>query len=93
MKTVAEGVATRTAFELPLGILRHHLNDFVLLREDAIRDATRRLIETTRNLCELSGGIALAAAESHRDDLRGKKVVVVQSGANIAPDALRDLMS
>src|ERR1700757_1221387 len=50
--TFAEGLATRTAFELPQRILRERLDDFVLVSEDALRDATRLMIEKTRNLAE-----------------------------------------
>ncbi len=50
--TFAEGLATRTAFELPQRILRELLDDFVLVSEDALRTATRLMIEKTRNLVE-----------------------------------------
>src|SRR5690242_20828249 len=52
--TFAEGLATRTAFELPQRIMREKLDDFVLVSEDAMRDATRLMIEKTRNLVERS---------------------------------------
>src|SRR5580693_3216553 len=59
--TFAEGLATRTAFELPQRILRELLDDFVLVSEDALRAATRLMIEKTRNLVEPAGAAALAA--------------------------------
>ncbi len=43
--TFAEGLATRTAFELPQQIMRDLLDDFVLVTEAALRDATRLMIE------------------------------------------------
>jgi threonine dehydratase len=39
--TFAEGLATRTAFELPQQIMRALLDDFVLVSEDALKAATR----------------------------------------------------
>src|SRR5215468_11023019 len=59
--TFAEGLATRTAFELPQRILRESLDDFVLVAEDALKAATRLMIEKTRNLVEPAGAAALAA--------------------------------
>src|SRR5580698_4175684 len=50
--TFAEGLATRTAFELPQRILRELLDDFVLVSDDAIAQAARTMIEKTRNLVE-----------------------------------------
>src|SRR5262249_51652055 len=52
MATYAEGLATRTAFELTQQILRDRLDDFVLVSEDELRAAQRTMIETTRNLIE-----------------------------------------
>ena len=38
MGTAAEGLATRVGFELPQRILWEHLDEFVLVREDELRD-------------------------------------------------------
>src|SRR6266511_1640433 len=62
MGTFAEGLATRTAFELPQRILWERLDDFVLVEEHELRDATYRMIELTRNLVEPAGAAALAGA-------------------------------
>jgi hypothetical protein len=48
METFAEGLATRTAFELPQRILWRFLDDFVLVSDDEIRAAQALMIETTR---------------------------------------------
>src|SRR5215216_1476565 len=50
MGTLAEGLATRTAFELPQRILWEHLDDFVLVPESEIHASMALMIETTRNL-------------------------------------------
>ena len=42
METFAEGLATRTAFELPQRILWQWLDDFVLVSDDEIRAAQAR---------------------------------------------------
>jgi threonine dehydratase len=55
MHTFAEGLATRTAFELPQSILRSRLDDFVLVSDDELAEATYLLIEKTRNLVEPAG--------------------------------------
>ena len=70
--TFAEGLATRVPFELPQQILWEHLDDFVLVSDDEIREATRLMIEHTRNLVEPAGAAPLAAALKLADRLRGK---------------------
>ncbi len=89
--TFAEGLATRTAFELPQRILWELLDDFVLVSEDALKIATRVMIEKTRNLVEPAGAAALAAVLGTPERFAGRKVAVVCSGGNISPAQLVDL--
>jgi threonine dehydratase len=91
--TYAEGLATRVPFELPQQILWEHLDDFVLVSDDEIRDANRLMIEHTRNLVEPAGAAPLAAALKLEDRLRGKRVALVLSGGNISPAQLATLFS
>jgi threonine dehydratase len=91
--TFAEGLATRTAFELPQQILQEHLDDFVLVDDEEIRAGQLSLIESTRNLVEASGAAALAAAVRMRAQLAGKRIAVVVSGGNASREQLRNLLS
>ncbi len=89
--TFAEGLATRTAFELPQRILRDLLDDFILVSEDALKAATRLMIEKTRNLVEPSGAAALTAVLSDPGRFAGRKVAIICSGGNISPAQLAGL--
>jgi threonine dehydratase len=91
--TFAEGLATRTAFELPQQIMWDRLDDFVLVTEEALRDATRLMIEKTRNLVEPSGAAALAAVLSAPGRFRGRNVALICSGGNISPAQLAALLA
>ena len=91
--TFAEGLATRTGFELPQRILWDLLDDFVLVSEDDLRFATRELIEVTRNLVEGAGAAAWAGARKIADRLAGTRVAVICSGGNVNPVQLVDLLS
>jgi threonine dehydratase len=90
--TSAEGLATRVGFELPQRILWEHLDEFVLVSEDELRDATRSMIEHTRNLVEGAGAAPLAGALRLRDRLEGKRVALVCTGGNVTLDQLRALL-
>jgi len=90
--TAAEGLATRVPFELPQRILWEGLDDFVLVSDDELRRATLHLIELTRNLVELAGAAALAAALKLRERLAGRRVAIVCSGGNISPAQLAELL-
>src|SRR5215470_4493745 len=89
--TFAEGLATRTAFDLPQRILWRLLDDFVLVSDDALRAATRTMIEKTRNLVEPSGAAALAAVLADPERFAGRSVAIVCSGGNISPAQLVQL--
>jgi threonine dehydratase len=91
--TIAEGLATRTAFELPQRILREHLDEFVLVSDDDLRDAQTILIEATRNLVEAAGAASLAAAMQLRDRLAGRRVALILSGGNASPRQLLDVLT
>ena len=91
--TFAEGLATRTAFELPQQIMWELLDDFVLVSDEALRCATRVMIEKTRNLVEPAGAAALAAVLGEPRRFAGRKVAIVCSGGNISPGAPGDAVA
>ena len=92
METFAEGLATRTAFNVPQKILRDHLDDFILVSEQELVDAVILGIEKTHNLVEASGAASLAAAAKLRERLQGKRVAIIMSGGNITLEQLRQLI-
>src|SRR5215469_3305467 len=89
--TFAEGLATRTAFELPQRILREMLDDFVLVSDADIAQGTRLMIEKTRNLVEPAGAASLAAVLADQARFSGRNVTIVCSGGNISPAQLTAL--
>jgi threonine dehydratase len=92
MATRAEGLATRVAFELPQRILWEQLDEFVLVDEEELDRAVVQMLEGTRNLAEPAGAAPLAAALRLRERLAGKTVALIQSGGNISPAQLRELL-
>jgi threonine dehydratase len=89
--TQAEGLATRTAFDLTQRILWELLDDFVLVSEDGLTNATRLMIEKTRNLAEPAGAAALAAVLADPARFAGRNVTIVCTGGNISPAQLTAL--
>jgi len=93
MQTFAEGLATRTAFELPQRILREHLDQFVLVSDEDIACAQLLMIEKTRNMVEAAGAAPLAAAIQLREELRGKRVALICTGGNVSTAQLKELLA
>jgi threonine dehydratase len=93
MRTEAEGLATRTGFELPQRIIRERLHDFVLVTEEELRTAMLHMLERTRNLIEAAGAAPLAAALRLGERLHGQRVGLIASGGNVSLEQLRALLS
>ncbi len=89
METEAEGLATRTAFELTQRMLWEMLDDFVLVSEEEIRQAVRLYAEAARTLSEGAGAAALAGALKTRTEFAGRTVALVLSGGNATAEQLR----
>lgn len=83
VSTMADGLATRQAFQLPLGILRDWVDEFTLVSEDEMRRGVRLYLEHCRTVAEGAGAAPLAAALKMRDALSGRRVALVLSGGNI----------
>ena len=90
MDTFAEGIATRAGYELPQRIMADLLDDFLLVSDDDIRRAIGLLVEKAHTLAEPAGSTALAGAVRHASRLRGKKVSITVSGANITAERLSE---
>lgn len=91
--TFAEGLATRVAFELPFSIIKDRIDDIVLVSEEEMRRAIVTLLDRAHMLAEPAGAAPLAAAVKMRERLRGKKVVLVLTGANITLEQLRAVLA
>ena len=90
MDTFAEGVATKAGYELPQRIMGDLLDDFLLVNDDDIRRAIGLLVEKAHTLAEPAGATAVAGAVKHADRLKGKKVSITVSGANITAERLAE---
>ena len=87
--TLAEGLATGTAFILPQTIMWQCLSDFMLVQDEQILHAMVWLIERAHTLAESAGAASLAAAYQLRETLRGKKVGLICSGGNATPEQVQ----
>jgi threonine dehydratase len=91
--TFAEGVATRQPYALTFATLCEGLTDFVTVSDAEIAEAIRLILRRTHNLVEGAGALGVAGALKLRDRLRGKRVGVVFSGANLDSAVLRRILN
>ena len=93
MNTRAEGLATESGYQVPQEILWDLLDDFLLVSDDEIGHAIGVLLDKAHTLAEDAGAAALAGALKIKDELQGRKVAVIVSGANITLERLKDVLS
>jgi threonine dehydratase len=81
--TFAEGVATRSTYDLTFDALVEGLSDFITVSDDEIADSLRLILSTTHQLVEGAGAMGVAAALKLRERLAGKRVAAVFCGGNL----------
>jgi threonine dehydratase len=89
MKTEAEGLATGAPFMLPQKIMWRDLDDFLLVEEEAMRQAVRLYLEKAKTLAEHAGAAPLAAALQVKERVRDRTIALILSGGNISPEKLK----
>lgn len=91
--TMADGIATRAPFPLPLSIIQDGIHDIVLLSEAELEEGVRLALRWTHNLAEGAGASPVAAAHKLTDKLAGKNVVMVMSGGNLDTETLKKVIA
>jgi threonine dehydratase len=87
----ADGVAVKRVGEETFALCREHVDEIVLLDTDEICAAIQDVFEDTRSIVEPAGALAVAGLKKYiaREGWRDKRVVAINSGANINFDRLR----
>jgi len=87
----ADGVAVKRVGEETFSLCRAHIDEIVLLDTDEICAAIQDVFEDTRSIVEPAGALAVAGLKKYvaREGWRDRRVVAINSGANINFDRLR----
>jgi len=91
--TFAEGVATRSTYELTFPALLEGLAGFITLTDAEIAEGVRMILSTTHNVVEGAGAMGVMAALKLRDRLAGKRVGVAFCGGNLDSAVLRRILN
>jgi len=85
----ADGVAVKRPGRETFRLARQHVDEMVLVDNDAICAAIKDVFEDTRSILEPAGALAIAGAKAWLSGKRGRTVVAVACGANINFNRLR----
>lgn len=92
-ETFADGLATRSTYDMTFPALLNGLADFVTVSDAEIAEAMRMLLRTTHTMVEPAGAAGLAGLIKLAPALEGKRVAIVLSGANVDASTLRRVLA
>jgi threonine dehydratase len=93
-RTIADALRVQQVGDLPFAHLTEYVDDIVVVSEDEIREAMRRLARGPKLIAEPAGAVATAAYLFHRDELpRGDSFVSVLSGGNVDPALFLEILA
>src|SRR5689334_6072005 len=87
----ADGVAVKRVGEETFNLCREHVDEILLVDTDEICAAIQDVFEDTRSIVEPAGALAVAGVKKWvaRERCQGKRIVCINSGANMNFDRLR----
>ncbi len=87
----ADGVAVKRVGEETFSLCQQYVDEVLLVDSDEICAAIQDVFEDTRSIVEPSGALAVAGAKKYleRERWSGKRIVALNSGANMNFDRLR----
>ncbi|MEJ0037061.1 MAG: threonine ammonia-lyase, biosynthetic [Gammaproteobacteria bacterium] len=87
----ADGVAVKRVGEETFGLCRDYVDEVLLVDTDEICAAIQDVFEDTRSIVEPAGALAVAGVKKWvaREKSQGKRLVCINSGANMNFDRLR----
>jgi threonine dehydratase len=91
--TFADGVAVRVPRPEPVSLIHQGADRVITVSDEEIADAIRFYHEDTHNMAEGAGAVPLAGLIQERERMKGKKVGVILTGANIYRPLLARLLA
>jgi threonine dehydratase len=91
--TFVDGVACRVPDPDAIAVITKGAADVVTVNEDEAAEAMRVMWTTTHNMPEPAGALALAGLMAQRQRWAGRRVAVIQTGANADISMLQDVLT
>ncbi|MFM9834565.1 MAG: threonine ammonia-lyase, biosynthetic [Methylophilaceae bacterium] len=87
----ADGAAVKQVGEHTFGLCQQYVDEMIVVDNDAICAAIKDVFEDTRSILEPAGALAVAGLKAYveRENITGKTLVGIASGANMNFDRLR----
>ena len=92
VSTIADGLAAPMAGALTYPLVRHYVDDVVLVTDDEIAGTMRDILFSAKLLVEPAGAAATAAVLAGKLPVAGKRVLTILSGGNVDVGRLQEIL-
>lgn len=92
-RTILDGQQTPEIGHAPLAVLAALVDRVIGVTDEEVAATVRLLVERTKQVVEPSGASALAAVLAGHVPVEGRRVGIVLSGGNVAPDLLARILT
>jgi threonine dehydratase len=89
---VADGMACRKPEPEALAILLANIDYIVRVCDDEVEESMRHMFTDTHSVVEGAGAAGLAAALREKEQLQGKRIAVVATGANVDRETFAQIL-
>lgn len=93
VRTMLDGQQTTDVGQRPLEVFLALVDEVVGVTDDEVADTVRTLALRTKQVVEPSGASAVAAVVAGHIAVAGRRVGIVVSGGNVAPDVIARLLA
>jgi threonine dehydratase len=90
--TIADGIRTVALGQLTWPVVRELVDDVVLVSDEEVKATMRFLLMRLKIVAEPTGAVAVAAAMTGKLNRFGRRIGVVISGGNVAPETLSEIL-
>jgi len=91
--TLADGLAGNMDPDtITFDLVRRHVSRIAVVTEDELKSAVGAIVREERLVAEAAAATGVAAVVSGKSGIRGGRVAVILSGANIDPEKLKTLL-
>ena len=91
--TIADGIRTAALGQLTWPVVRELVDDVALVSDEEVKAAMRFLLLRLKIVAEPTGAVAVAAALTGKLNRFGRRIGVIISGGNVAPDTLSAILA
>jgi threonine dehydratase len=88
--TIADGIAVRVPVPAAVDLMQRTVDEVVLVDDDAMLGAMRRLLTDAGLVVEPAGAAGVAAIAQRANELAGKRVATILTGGNLTEEQVRE---